>query len=147
MNRPPGLFFPPWILSFHPGKERARQLVKVLRYKADDNFIQAAGGQVNWKNLTALALVFFLLLILTACVPGPKSAEKTPDEHGQVAGFISGLWHGFISPVTYIVSLFSKNIRIYEVHNNGGWYNFGFVLGAGLFLQGGILGGRKARKK
>ena len=102
---------------------------------------------MNWKNLTALTLVVFLLLILTACVPGPNSAEKTPDEHGHVAGFISGLWHGFISPVTYIVSLFSKNIRIYEVHNNGGWYNFGFVLGAGLFLQGGILGGRKARKK
>ena len=28
----------------------------------------------------------------------------------------------------------------------GFWYNFGFVIGAGLFLSGGILG-RKRRKK
>jgi len=37
------------------------------------------------------------------------------------------------------------NVRFYEVHNNGGWYNFGFVLGAGLFLSGGILGRRKKK--
>jgi hypothetical protein len=41
------------------------------------------------------------------------------------------------------VSLFSKNVNVYEVHNNGSWYNFGFVLGAGLFLSGGILGHKK----
>ena len=42
-----------------------------------------------------------------------------------------GLWHGFISPVTFVISIFSRNVRLYEVHNNGTWYNFGFVLGAG----------------
>jgi hypothetical protein len=54
-----------------------------------------------------------------------------------------GLWHGLISPVTFVISVFSKNVRFYEVHNNGTWYNFGFVLGAGLFLSGGILGRKK----
>jgi hypothetical protein len=102
---------------------------------------------LNNKKLAAVTQVLFLVLTLTACAPGPNTAEKTPDEGGHIAGFLSGLWHGFISPVTFIISLFTKNIRIYEVHNNGGWYNFGFVLGAGLFLQGGILGSRKARKK
>jgi len=29
----------------------------------------------------------------------------------------------------------------------GFWYNFGFVLGAGLFLSGGILGKRKRKKR
>jgi hypothetical protein len=38
-------------------------------------------------------------------------------------------------------------VRLYEVHNSGFWYNLGFVLGAGLFLQGGILGSRKACKR
>jgi hypothetical protein len=94
-----------------------------------------------------LALVLILALLLSSCAPGPNTAEKTPNPEGKIAGFWKGLWHGLISPVTFIISLFTKNVRFYEVHNNGGWYNFGFVLGAGLFLQGGILGSRKARRK
>jgi hypothetical protein len=38
-------------------------------------------------------------------------------------------------------------VCLYEVHNSGFWYNLGFVFGAGLFLQGGILGSRKACKR
>lgn len=91
--------------------------------------------------LTLLAVV----LLAASCVPGPNSAERTPDADGNVAGFFSGLWHGFIAPVTFIISVFSKSVRFYEVHNTGGWYNFGFVLGAGLFLSGGILGRKKKR--
>lgn len=85
------------------------------------------------------------ILVLAGCAPGPNSLEKTADAEGRTAGFLLGLWHGFISPVTFIVSVFSRNVRFYEVHNTGTWYNFGFVLGAGLFLSGGILG-RKKRK-
>jgi len=99
------------------------------------------------KIMVASILVLFLFLFLASCAPGPNTLEKTPNAKGKVAGFWKGLWHGFISPVTFIISLFSKNIRIYEVHNNGNWYNFGFVLGAGLFLQGGILGSRRARRR
>jgi hypothetical protein len=62
-----------------------------------------------------------------------------------VAGFFKGFWHGLISPITFIISLFTKNVRFYEVHNNGILYNFGFVLGAGLFLSGGIFGRKKCR--
>jgi hypothetical protein len=46
------------------------------------------------------------------------------------AGFSAGLWHGIITPITFIVSLFNPNVGIYETNNNGGWYDFGFVLGA-----------------
>jgi len=90
---------------------------------------------------------FFLavLLFTISCAPGPNRLAKTPDREGDVAGFWLGLWHGLIAPITFIVSLFSDNVSLYEVHNSGGWYNFGFVLGAGLFLSGGILG-RKKRK-
>ncbi|MDI6698809.1 MAG: hypothetical protein QME85_07735 [Candidatus Saccharicenans sp.] len=96
----------------------------------------------------AIACVFlFVALMLSSCAPGPNSVEKTPRPDGKVAGFWKGVWHGLISPVTFIISLFTRNVRFYEVHNNGGWYNFGFVLGAGLFLQGGILGSRRARRR
>jgi hypothetical protein len=97
------------------------------------------------KRTTALSLagLVILLMVLAACTAGPNPAEKTANTEGKVAGFWFGLWHGLISPVTFIISLFSKSVRLYEVHNNGGWYNFGFVLGAGLFLSGGILGRKK----
>jgi hypothetical protein len=83
------------------------------------------------------------ILVLAACAPGPNDVEKTPNAKGRVSGFFRGFWHGLISPVTFIISIFTKNVRFYEIHNNGTWYNLGFVLGAGLFLSGGILGRKK----
>ncbi len=97
------------------------------------------------RRSVILATVLIATLVLAGCAPGPNSLEKTADADGKTAGFLLGLWQGFISPVTFIVSIFSKNVRLYEVHNNGTWYNFGFVLGAGLFLSGGILGRKKKR--
>jgi hypothetical protein len=91
-------------------------------------------------------LVFVLMLFSVSCAPGPNDVEKTPNGEGKVAGFWKGLWHGLISPITFIISIFTKNIRFYEVHNNGGWYNFGFVIGAGLFLGGGILGRKRKNR-
>ena len=101
------------------------------------------------KNISIVAAILIILagLISWSCAPGPNAAEKTANAEGLVAGFWLGLWHGLISPITFVISLFSKTIRMYEVHNNGGWYNFGFVLGAGLFLSGGILGRKKARRQ
>ena len=92
-----------------------------------------------------LTAVLIATLVLAGCAPGPNSLEKTANAEGKTAGFLLGIWHGLISPVTFIVSIFSRHVRFYEVHNSGTWYNFGFVLGAGLFLSGGILG-RKKRK-
>lgn len=52
------------------------------------------------------------------------------------AGFWSGLWHGLIAPVMFLVSLFDAGVRIYEANNNGRWYEFGFVLGVSVSLGG-----------
>jgi hypothetical protein len=97
------------------------------------------------KKAIFLGILLVLILVLTSCAPGPNTAEKTPGAKGKVANFWYGLWHGLISPITFVISIFTKNVRFYEIHNNGGWYNFGFVLGAGLFLSGGILGRGKAK--
>lgn len=91
-------------------------------------------------------MLLIFVLALSACLPGRNTMEDTADKDGHVAGFFMGLWQGFISPITFIISIFSKTVNIYEVHNSGFWYNFGFVLGAGLFLNGGILGSRSARR-
>ena len=101
------------------------------------------------KIFSIIGICLILIFILSSCVAGPNKLEKTPNEEGEVAGFLMGLWHGLISPVTFIISIFSNSIRFYEVHNSGSWYNFGFVIGAGLFLSGGILGksGRKKKRR
>lgn len=97
------------------------------------------------NNLPLLVLLLVLLMLSQACAPGANRLAGTADAEGRVAGFWSGLWHGLIAPVTFIISVFSSKVALYEVHNSGGWYDFGFVLGAGLFLSGGILGRRKRR--
>lgn len=97
------------------------------------------------RRVAVMAVVLSIVLVVASCAPGPNDAEKTPSAKGKVAGFWMGLWHGLISPITFVISIFSKNVRLYEVHNSGGWYNFGFVVGAGLFLSGGILGKKKCR--
>ena len=51
-------------------------------------------------------------------------------------GFLLGLWHGFIFPVAWLVSLFVPSIAIYAVPNNGGWYDFGYFLGIVVFGVG-----------
>lgn len=96
----------------------------------------------NRKHILALLI---LSLMLAACIAGPNPAEDTLNEDGKVAGFWQGLWHGIISPITFIISLFSENMHFYEVHNNGGWYNFGFVLGAGILAGGGSAARKRKR--
>ncbi len=98
------------------------------------------------KRVGIFILLIVLMFVFASCVAGPNKLEKTPNKEGKVAGFWKGLWHGLIAPITFIISIFTKNVRFYEVHNTGFWYNFGFVLGAGLFLSGGILGKGKRKK-
>ena len=94
-----------------------------------------------------VAVIFFLLLILLAgCAPGPNDMANVPNEEGDVAGFWMGLWHGIPSPVMFVISLFNDSVEVYEVHNNGGWYTFGFLLGASIIL-GGSSGGAAGRKR
>ncbi len=81
---------------------------------------------------------------LAGSIAGPNPAVDTPDEAGRVAGFWLGLWHGMIAPITFIVSLFNPKVHVFEVHNNGKWYIFGFLLGLTAFKGGG--GPRRAKK-
>ncbi len=91
---------------------------------------------MNKNHMIILCVVFIGALFLIGCAAGPNSAAHTPNSDGSMAGFWFGLWHGLISPITFVISLFSDNVHFYEVHNNGGWYNFGFVLGAGILFGG-----------
>ena len=99
------------------------------------------------KRIIISLLLLVIMFVSLSCLPGPNTLEKTPNDEGKIAGFWTGLWHGLLAPITFIISIFTKNVRFYEVYNSGFWYNFGFVIGAGLFLSGGILGKCKKKKK
>jgi hypothetical protein len=97
------------------------------------------------KKIFMLLVIALAVLIIAGCTAGPNELVNSPDEEGKVAGFWLGLWQGFISPITFVVSLFTDTVQIYEVHNSGGWYNFGFLIGVSIFFGGG--GGGVARRR
>lgn len=68
----------------------------------------------------------------TFSLPGPGSKYKKA--HATPAGFLSGLWHGVILPITLFLSLFNDNISISETNNNGIWYKIGVLAGLSLLL-------------
>ena len=72
------------------------------------------------------------ILALAACAATEQADAVAP----QAPGFLLGLWHGFIFPVAWLVSLFTDRVAIYAVPNNGGWYDFGYFLGIVVFGVG-----------
>jgi hypothetical protein len=66
-------------------------------------------------------LILTLFLLCSSCSSGSAGAEP--------AGFFIGFLQGFAVFFLWIFSLFSDNIVIYESFNNGGWYDFGYIIG------------------
>lgn len=99
------------------------------------------------KHWALLLLVALAVVVMAGCAAGPNEMVDTPNEDGEVAGFWLGLWHGIIAPVTFIISLFNDSVSIYAVHNTGGWYDFGFLLGlTAIWGGGGSSAGRASRR-
>ena len=100
------------------------------------------------RILATSALVVGSVLLLASCAAGPNDlADTARAEGGDPAGFLRGLWHGVIALVTFVISLFTDSVSVYEVHNNGGWYDFGFLLGLMISLGGSAGGGARSRKR
>jgi len=94
------------------------------------------------SSLTLAVLVLVFLIVLAGCCSGANQSKGTASD--VAAGFWLGLWQGFIAPFVFVASLFKSNLSIYEVHNNGAWYNFGYLFGLACFFGGG--GNRAARR-
>lgn len=75
------------------------------------------------KSLIILAMMVLITFMLAGCVPGDGSYED-----GNDANFFSGVWHGWIAPVSLVLGLFNSTTRVYEVNNIGWWYDFGFYI-------------------
>ena len=82
----------------------------------------------GYKTCLLLSLTF----LLTACAAGDTQfTSESP------AGFWYGLWHGIISVIALIIHIFNDSVLVYETHNTGGWYDFGFLLGVITIWSGG----------
>lgn len=92
------------------------------------------------RTLIMCVMILAVSMILTGCIPGDGS--YTADDP---AGFFWGIWHGWIAPISLIISIFQDNIRVYEQMNTGWWYDFGFYI-AIISGFGGLSLSRKKKK-
>lgn len=75
------------------------------------------------RILLLCIMIAVLLLATYGCVPGDgKNSDANP------AGFFTGIWHGWIAPISLIISLFNKDVGIYEAYNTGFWYDLGYYM-------------------
>jgi len=77
------------------------------------------------------------LALLTACAVQTNAAVQP-----GAPGFWLGVAHGFLFPFAFIGSLFSPDIAVYAVPNNGTWYDFGYFIGV-VFLG---VGARSSKR-
>ena len=77
-------------------------------------------------NYTLLLLVMFTL-IQCGRVEDVSMCLQTTE---SPSGFWVGVWDGLTLPFSIIGRLFS-DISIYDVNNNGRFYDLGFVIGTG----------------
>ena len=84
----------------------------------------------NKFRLLCFATICLGYMLLGSCATQPHQSAYDPP------GFFWGLLHGSIALFSFIGSLFT-DCRIYAFPNSGCWYDFGYMIGAGMFFGGG----------
>lgn len=90
------------------------------------------------QKLQTAILFIVLALIAAGCMPGEGHNHAK-----NLAGFFTGVWHGWIAPFSLVLGLFDPQVRVYEINNSGWWYDFGFYIA----IIGGFGGASLFRKK
>ncbi len=87
-------------------------------------YTYTSGGKFSfYRSIFILILLLILTSVLfTGCMP--NTTNYTVD---SPAGFFSGIWHGWIAPISLIMSFFGDG-GIYAVNNTGFPYDLGFYL-------------------
>ncbi|MFV0441258.1 MAG: hypothetical protein ACK5LV_08230 [Lachnospirales bacterium] len=80
-------------------------------------------GKRNYKFMIILFCLFMLIALFMKQAM-PNTVNYTPDDP---AGFLSGIWHGWIAPLSLVFSFFGDS-GIYAVNNSGFLYDFGFYM-------------------
>ncbi|RLD31729.1 MAG: hypothetical protein DRI73_08250 [Bacteroidetes bacterium] len=93
-------------------------------------------------KLLKITIILILVFILLGCFPGVGRESVN-----NSAGFLAGIWHGWIAPLSLIVGIFSDNVRVYEINNTGWWYDLGFYMAIISGFGGISLSRNKIKKK
>ncbi len=93
---------------------------------------------MKYHKVFLCLLLLTLLALMSSCAPGSGTSSTA-----KPAGFLLGIWHGWIAPISLIWGLFNPAIRVYEPINTGWWYDFGFYIA----LVGGFGGFALVRRK
>lgn len=92
---------------------------------------------IGFPRMATRSAALIALVLLAGC------ARQASDAVAPGApGFLFGLWHGFIFPFAWLLSLLMPDVAVYAVPNNGGWYDFGYFVGI-VFLGAGSWRGKK----
>ena len=97
------------------------------------------------KRISLLLIALVAVAALTGCTANVQQVQDCVV--GDPVGFWEGLWHGFIAPVSFVISLFTDKLTVFEVNNNGNWYLFGFLLGIGAFSSSSGAGVCRSRRR
>ncbi len=74
------------------------------------------------KKIVMIVIICACLFCFISCIPGDGTYIEKP------AGFFSGVWHGWIAPLSLVLGLLDEKIRVYEKINTGWAYDFGFYM-------------------
>ncbi len=91
--------------------------------------------------------ILLFTIAAIACFSLASCADVEPIQEcltGKRYGILYGLLHGFITPISFIASLFNDQIAIYAVNNSGGLYDLGFLLGSSGW---GFMAGNKSKSR
>ena len=88
------------------------------------------------KMFALFVLFVSLTLVLTACGTANPLKNTPLEETSKIYGFWNGMWDGWTVAFAFIGNLFGGNYGVYQVHNNGNWYDLGFLIGIGAFARG-----------
>ena len=75
------------------------------------------------KIFLLIMIIFLLTFSLAGCIPGDGTNTDV-----KPAGFLWGVWHGWLAPLSLIISIFNEDISIYEVNNVGFFYDLGYYM-------------------
>lgn len=76
------------------------------------------------RRIFLIATAVVLLFLLSGCMP----SSLADPAYQRPAGFFLGIWHGWIAPLSLLVSIFNPFVGIYEANNTGFWYDAGFYM-------------------
>lgn len=92
-------------------------------------------SQKSYNSYMRLVIVITLILIITGC-----ASHYAPESIYDPYGFFSGIWHGFIFPLSLVANIISWFMSLFDVYvfrdiqiigrpNTGFFYYVGFILG------------------